>query len=157
MHVCTAVAKRELARARLLAESLAEHQPDAGFSVLVTDDVAASVRDEGFPTLRPDQIGVDCLHVLYAGCGPRTLALALRPWLLARLLDAAESGGPVVWLCPEARVYAPLEGLEGLCARHHAVATPGEERVVAVTEGPQARELLTDWVGRVCEGAARAG
>lgn len=157
MYVCTAVAKRELARARLLADSLAGHHPEARFCALVVDDVAGAVRHEDFATLRPEDLGVEGLELLYQGCGPRTLALALRPWLLARLLSDPDSGRLVVWLCPEARVYAPLDELEALCAGHGIVATSQGDRLLALAEGQPARRFIDAWAERVREGTARLG
>jgi glycosyltransferase involved in cell wall biosynthesis len=154
MEVCTALAKAELARARVLAGSLAQHEPEAGFTALIVDDVAASVEGEPFTTLRAEDVGADCLELLYRGCGPRTLALSLRPWLISHLLAQLEAAGPIVWLRPEARIYAPLGGLQELCARYGVVATPGAERLLAVADTSEARELLARWMDRVREGAA---
>jgi glycosyltransferase involved in cell wall biosynthesis len=154
MHFCTAVSMAELARARLLAESLSRHHPGAGFTVLVTDDIARSVEGEPFDALGPDELGVECLEPLSRGCGPRTLALALRPWLLSRLLEGA-APDPVVWLCPEACVYAPLDELAELSVEHETVATPGGERLLALGGGGRARSLLPDWTRRVIDGAWR--
>ncbi len=100
MEVCTAVAKGDLARARVVAESLMRHQPDARFVALVVDDLGESVSGEPYEIVRPEQLGVEGLEQLYRGCGPRTLGLALRPWLLSHLLDRA-GGSSVVWVGPE--------------------------------------------------------
>jgi glycosyltransferase involved in cell wall biosynthesis len=154
MQVCTAVAKGELARARLLADSLSRHQPDARFVGLVVDDVAAATGDEPYETLRPEQLGVEALEPLYRGCGPLTLGLALRPWLLSRLLGRADEG-PVVWLRPGTRVFGAIGELSELCTRHGVVATPRAERMIALGDGPTARELLRDWTRRVLGGVAR--
>src|SRR5215211_3124892 len=154
MHVCTAVAKADLARARLLAESLAHHQLGARFKALVVDDVANATGGEAYETLRPEQLGVEGLEQLYRGCGPRTLGLALRPWLLSHLLDA---GGdtPVVWVSPGSRAFAPIDELGELCAAHGVVVTPGADRLLAVTVGSAARGMLRDWTRRVIDGLAR--
>lgn len=154
MHVCTAVAKGELARARLLADSLARHQPDARFAALVVDDVAAATGDEHYETLRPEQLGVEGLEQLYRGSGPRTLGLALRPWLLSHLLDRG-GDAPVVWLSPGTRVFAPIDELAGLCEPGGVVASPGAERVLALADGPAARGLLRDWTRQVIDGVGR--
>jgi len=154
MHVCTAVAKGELARARLLADSLARHQPDARFAALVVDDVAAATGDEPYETLRPEQLGVEGLEQLYRGCGPRTLALALRPWLLSHLLDR---GGdtPVVWLSAGTQIFAPIDELGELCEPDGVVSSRAGERILALVDGPPARDLLRAWTRQVIDGVAR--
>ena len=154
MHVCTAVSKGELARARLLADSLAHYQPDARFIALVVDDVASATGDEPYETLRPELLGVEGLEPLYRACGPGTLGLALRPWLLSHLRERT-GDSPVVWMRPDARAFAPLDELAGLCEAHGVVATPGAERLIAIGDGQPVRELLRDWTRRVIDGLAR--
>jgi glycosyltransferase involved in cell wall biosynthesis len=154
MHVCTAVAKGELARARVLAESFARHQPDAHFVALVVDDAADAAAGEHYEVVRPEQLGVEGLEQLYRGCGPRTLGAALRPWLMTHLLERA-ARAPVVWLTPDARVYAPIDELDRLSADHGIVATHTGERLLAIGDGPAARDLLRDWTRRVIDGVAR--
>lgn len=153
MEVCTAVAKGDLARARLLADSLGRHQPDARFVALVVDDAGETVKGEPYELLRPEQLGVEGLEQLYRGCGPRTLGLALRPWLLSHVLDRAGDSS-VVWVSPEARVYAPIKELDELSARHGVVATENGAGVLALSEGPAARDLLRDWTRRVIDAVA---
>jgi glycosyltransferase involved in cell wall biosynthesis len=154
MHVCTAVTKGDLARARLLADSLAHHQPDARFIALVVDDVASATGDEPYETLRPELLGVEGLEPLYRACGPKTLGLALRPWLLSHLRERADDS-PVVWVRPDARAFAPLDELAVLCEAHGVVATPGAERLIAIGDGPPVRDQLRDWTRHVIDGLAR--
>ena len=154
MHVCTAVPKGELARARLLADSLAHHQPDARFIALVVDDVASATGDEPYETLRPELLGVEGLEPLYRVCGPKTLGLALRPWLLSYLRERA-GDSPVVWVRPDACAFASLDELAVLCEAHGVVATPGAERLIAIGDAPPVHGKLRDWTRRVIEGLAR--
>ena len=153
MHVCTAVAKGELARARVLAESLARHQPDARFVALVVDDAGEAVEGEPYEVLRPEELGVEGLEQLYRGCGPRTLGAALRPWLMTKLLGRAGES-PVVWLTPDARVYGSIDELDSLVASHGIVATESGGRLLAIGDGAPARDLLRDWTRRVIDGVA---
>ena len=153
MVVCTAVAKGDLARARVLAESLARHQPDARFVALIVDDSTGSVAGEHYEVARPEQLGAEGLELLYRGCGPRTLALALRPWLLAHLLDRS-GDSPVVWVGPEARVMASIDELGELSAEHGVVAAGDGSGVLAISDTPAARDLLRDWTRRVIDAVA---
>lgn len=153
MEVCTAVAKGDLARARVLAESLDRHQPDARFVALVVDDPGETVADEPYEVVRPEQLGVEGLEQLFRICGPRTLGLALRPWLLARLL--ARAGGPAaVWVGPETRVMAPIDELDELSESHGVVTAGDGSAVMAMSDGDESRQILRDWRRRVIGGVA---
>src|SRR5688572_2880494 len=153
MEVCTAVAKGDLARARVVAESLGRHQPDARFVALVVDDPGESVSGEPYEIVRPEQLGVESLEQLYRGCGPRTLGLALRPWLLSRLLDRA-GASTVVWVGPETRVMAPIDELDDLSAKHGVLSAGDGSGVLAISGAAPARDLLRDWTRRVIDGVA---
>ena len=154
MEVCTAVARGDVARARVLAESLGRSQPDARFAALVVDDVAESVAGEPYEVLRPEQLTVEGLEQLYRVCGPRTLGLALRPWLLAHMLDRAGESA-VVWMGPETRVMAPVDELGELAARHGVAVAGDGSALLALADGPPARDLLRDWRRRVIDGVAK--
>jgi glycosyltransferase involved in cell wall biosynthesis len=153
MEVCTAVAKGDLARARVVAESLGRHQPDARFVALVVDDPGESVSGEPYEIVRPEQLGVESLEQLYRGCGPRTLGLALRPWLLSRLLDRA-GASTLVWVGPETRVMAPIDELDDLSAKHGVLSAGDGSGVLAISGAAPARDLLRDWTRRVIDGVA---
>ena len=153
MQVCTAVAKGDLARARVLAESLGRSQPDARFAALLTDDAGESVAGELYEILRPDQLSVEGVERLYLVCGPRTLGLALRPWLLTHLLDRA-GDSPVVWVGPETRVMAPIDELAELTERHGVVVAGEGSSLLALADSDAARDLLRDWHRRVIEGVS---
>ena len=151
MQVCTAVAKGDLARARVLAESLDRHQPDARFVALVVDDVAEAIEGEHYEIVRPEQLGVEGLEQLYRGCGPRTLGLALRPWLVSRLLARGQSVG---WRGPAPRVRARGAARGALTERHGVVAAGDGSALLALSDGEGSQELLRDWRRRVIDGVA---
>ena len=61
MRACTTVSRRDLPRARVLADSFAEHHPGERLHVLVTDDRDGAVDPamEPFELCRPHELGVD--------------------------------------------------------------------------------------------------
>ena len=105
---CAAVSADQLPVARLLAADLARLHTDARLVVLVLDgDPPAG---EPFET-----IGLAALELEQPGflelmtTGPRELALALRPALMAWAV--ARGGGPAIWLEPTLRLFGPLDAL----------------------------------------------
>lgn len=113
---CTAVARNYLGYARVLADSWTRVHPGAPFSVLVLDG-----SDPELDVVAPEHLGLDPLElqVLRGIYGPLELATALKPHLLARLLDGPTDA--VVFLDPDTEVYAPLDDV-GLAAAEHGVA-----------------------------------
>lgn len=116
MAGCTAVARNYLGFARVLADSWARVHPGAPFRVLVLDG-----SDPDLDVIAPEHLGFDPveLQVLRGIYGPLELATALKPHLLARLLD--EGTDAVVFLDPDTDVYAPLADV-GVAAAEHGVA-----------------------------------
>jgi glycosyltransferase involved in cell wall biosynthesis len=91
----------------VLARRLAEVHPDWTLTVLVLDDDPPA--DEPFETAALDglELRTPGLLELTAG-GPRQLALALRPHLMATL---AARPAPVIWLDPTVRPLGRLDAL----------------------------------------------
>lgn len=113
MNACTIVVPSQLAHARVLGSSYLEHHADAAFTILLIGEppVAADAGREPFRLVTPADLEIHELDQLAAVHGPDGLRVALRPWLLRALL---EETGAVVYLDPQMRVYAPLEGLDDL-------------------------------------------
>ncbi|MGH9204084.1 MAG: hypothetical protein ACRD2A_22890, partial [Vicinamibacterales bacterium] len=62
MRACTIIARNYWAHARVLAQTLRAHHPDARLSVLVVDADAATPalgQREAFDVLTPQDIGID--------------------------------------------------------------------------------------------------
>jgi glycosyltransferase involved in cell wall biosynthesis len=108
--VGTAVAVHELALARVLAAGLERVHPDWRLTVLLLDGDPASPSGEPFDTVGLADLSAPGLGLLQAVTdGPRALATALRPALLAHLVE--RDSGPAVWLDATVRVLGPLDAL----------------------------------------------
>jgi glycosyltransferase involved in cell wall biosynthesis len=123
VQLCTIIARNYLAYARVLAESLAEHQPDGRLAVLVVDG-ADDLRgeEESFEVLSPTDIGCDEFAGMAARYELVELATALKPWLLRFLLGR---GAPsVTYLDPDIQVFDSLSRLEQLGSERGLVLIP---------------------------------
>ena len=114
MQIATIVFRRETARARVLASSLAEHAP-APLTVLMLDATSDDQwRSEPFEVLRPDHVGISDFGVLAAMLTPHDLREACKPLLISHLLER----GAVLYLGADTLVCGPLEDLDRLAAEH---------------------------------------
>jgi glycosyltransferase involved in cell wall biosynthesis len=125
MRICTIVARNYLAYARVLAESFLAQHPDGECSVLVIDDVAGEVDQaaEPFSVIHPSALGIERFEGMAAMYDVTELATAVKPWLLAHLLEQGD-GTPVAYFDPDIRFYAPVEEIEGLVVEHGLVLIP---------------------------------
>jgi hypothetical protein len=122
--VGTAVARDELALARVLAAGLGRAHPDWRLTVLLLDGDPAGLDDEPFETVGMDKLGVPDLGLLQTvASSSHALAAAVRPVLLSRLLEAADVA---IWLDSTVRVVDRLDALAG-----------GESDLVVVPLQPQ--------------------
>jgi glycosyltransferase involved in cell wall biosynthesis len=167
----------EVAGARILARTLAEHHPDWPLSVLVLPGVAPPLGDdERFAVVSPSDLAAR-REGLPAGAPPALRAALWRALLARRLLD--DGAERVLVLPPDAEVLGPLDALEGPLAEHSVVLVPrllgalpadgerpdatdllaaGEidDEVVAVRADETGRALVDWWAERVREAAADA-
>lgn len=164
MDACTIVARRELARARVLAGSYRAHHPQDAFTVLVLDGVAGADTVDGAAVIAlEDLVGPGELGMLAAGNPLAALPVAVLPRLLDRL--HGEGAGPLLYLAAGLRVLGPLNELERLAGEHELVLVSralGEtrdgvafseregggaisHRVLASSGGPSARRVLEAW------------
>src|SRR4051812_10327865 len=97
MDVCTIIAKNYLAYARVLGRSLAEHQPDARFKVLIIDDIEGYVDPAGepFDVVTIDQLDIDGFARMAVMYSVLELSTAVKPWLLRWMLANSSDGGAV--------------------------------------------------------------
>ena len=123
---CTIVARNYLPQARVLCESFRCVHPRGELYVLLIDDWEhlQSADDEAFTLLHVDGIGLDddTLHAMAAIYDVYEFATAVKPALLTHLLERC--AGPVLYLDPDIEVFAALDGLADLAARHSIVLTP---------------------------------
>lgn len=119
MAGCTTVARNYLGYARVLAESWARVHGGAPFTVLVLDG-----SDPDLDVISPEELGLDPveLELQRAMYDPLELATALKPHLLARLLDRGADA--VVFLDPDTDVYAPLCDVGRAAAEHGVALSP---------------------------------
>jgi len=125
----TVIAKNYLPFARVLAGSLRAHHPDCELIVALSDDVGGEFDPDGEPfrLLLPADLSVPELRDLAFRTTRREFAIALKPYLLERLV--AEHGS-ALFLDPDMVVLGDLSGLLERVGRHaltlvpHAVAPP---------------------------------
>jgi len=124
LNVCTIIAKNYVAQARVLARSLAEHQPEARLWTLIIDDFSGFIDpgQEPFEVLTPAGVGCDPFTHMALRYSVLELSTAVKPWLLRHLM--AETGGPVTYLDPDIKIYGSLKRLDELAARHGVVLIP---------------------------------
>lgn len=170
--VCTIIARNYLAQALILGRSLAEHHPGSRLRVLVID-AEAGVPDTGdapVDILAPaDIMSREEFDVMAGMYDIVELATAVKPWLLATLVDG--TGGPVLYLDPDIKVYKPLDVLiaaaddPGVVLTPHLDVPPGRADGRTETEdivlsagihnlgfcgvGPRGRGLLDWWQARL--------
>lgn len=125
MQFCTVVARNYLAYARVVAGSLTRHHPDARLVALVLDDEDREIdaNREPFDVLHPSDLDLHPLefHRMAAIYDVLELATAIKPWLMARLLERDET---VCYLDPDIEVFQPLDEFEWLARRSSIVLTP---------------------------------
>src|SRR5262245_9233392 len=88
MDVCTIIASNYVAFARVLADSLREHHPEARCFVLVVDDFERRIDPaaEAFELLTPADLGIEHFERMAALYSVLELSTAVKPWLLRHLL-----------------------------------------------------------------------
>ena len=140
MDVCTIIAKNYVAHARVLARSLAEHNPGSRLWTLIIDDFEGYVDParEPFEVLAATEIGCDPFIEMALGYSVLELSTAVKPWLLRHLM--AQTGGPVTYLDPDIKVYGSLSPLDELAARHGVVLIPHNSEPIP-TDGRKPTQL----------------
>src|SRR6201996_49172 len=124
LNVCTIIAKNYLAHARVLARSLKASAPEAKLWTLIIDDFERYIdpEREPFEVLTPSDVGCEQFTRMALRYSVLELSTAVKPWLLRHLM--AQTGGPVTYLDPDIKVFAPLRRLDELAERHGLVLTP---------------------------------
>lgn len=122
-QVCTIITRSYLAQARVLYDSFRRFHPDIPFTALMFDARRGEV-NEPFNTLYLEDIGLPVgeearMPMLY---NVTELATALKPWLFRRVLSAEKT--ELLYFDPDIEVFAPLDRLAELAAKHCLVMTP---------------------------------
>lgn len=125
-RVFTIIARNYLAHARVLAASLARHNPGARLHALVLDDPNGSVASEALlEIIHPDELPWDspsAFHTMAAIYDVTELATAVKPWVFQYLFD--RGAGAAIYLDPDIEVFDSLAPLEPLMREHGIVLTP---------------------------------
>jgi glycosyltransferase involved in cell wall biosynthesis len=141
LTVCTIIAKNYLAQARVLAESLAKHDPGVRFFVLLTDHVDGCFDPQAEPfTVVP----IDALPIpdLPRFCFQYTileLNTAVKPYFLEYLF-AQHAAQKLVYLDPDIMIFNSLQPIAELLDRHAIVLTP--HLTEAVADGCNPSEII---------------
>jgi glycosyltransferase involved in cell wall biosynthesis len=125
MHFCTIVARNYVAAARVLARSLAEHNPGAVCWTLVIDDLEHEVREDEQPfrVLAPEELRIERWDAMTAGYSVLELSTAVKPWLLRHLLHERDVKR-IVYLDPDIQVFDSLAEIDELLGSHPVVVNP---------------------------------
>lgn len=126
VRTCTIAATNYLGRVRVLAESVLRNGCSEGLSVFLIDDPDATTPTEGepFSLLRLDDLPLDRswfgqMTIYYS---VTELATAVKPWVLAGLIDgAAGPAAAVAYLDPDTELFAPLDDIWEACADNDSV------------------------------------
>jgi glycosyltransferase involved in cell wall biosynthesis/GT2 family glycosyltransferase len=124
--VFTIVARNYLAHARVLAASLARHNPNVRLRVVVLDDPHHSIHSEpSFEIIHADELPFDPpseLYTMAAIYDVTELATAVKPWAFEHLF--ARGAAVAIYLDPDIEVFESLGPLGALTLEHGMVLTP---------------------------------
>ncbi|HEX2831481.1 MAG TPA: glycosyltransferase [Thermoanaerobaculia bacterium] len=143
--VFTIIARNYLAHARVLAASLARHNPAARLHVLLLDDPERSIPPEpSFELIHPDELPFDPpseFYTMAAIYDVTELATAVKPWVFEHLF--ARGAAVAIYLDPDIEVFDSLGPLEPLAREHGIVLTPHlTEPLPRDDKRPDERDLL---------------
>lgn len=143
--VFTIIARNYLPFARVLAASLARHNPAVRLHVVVLDDAQRSITpDESFEIIHAEDLPFDPrsdFYTMAATYDVTELATAVKPWAFEALF--ARGASAVLYLDPDIEVFGSLGPLEALARRHGMVVTPHiTEPLPRDGKRPDERDLL---------------
>lgn len=162
MHACTIVARNYLAQAQVLVDSFRKFHPDGSFHVLLIDDPATErPHVEGAEVVMLDEIGLQSSDLLRMTIAYEVieLATAVKPWMLASLLDRGFDHA--VYFDPDISIERRLEELPELARQHSIVLTPHVTEPMPRDNGqPSEQQILLTGafnLGFIAVGATDAG
>jgi glycosyltransferase involved in cell wall biosynthesis len=125
-QVFTIIARNYLAHARVLAASLARHNPNSRLQVVVLDDPHHCISSENaFDIIHIDEVPFDPpsdLYTMAATYDVTELATAVKPWAFEHLF--ARGVSVAIYLDPDIEVFDSLGPLEPLARAHGMILTP---------------------------------
>jgi glycosyltransferase involved in cell wall biosynthesis/GT2 family glycosyltransferase len=125
-QVFTIIARNYLAYARVLAASLARHNPGIRLHVIVLDDPDRTISaGPAFDIIHADELPFDPpsdFHTMAAIYDVTELATALKPWMFEHLFSRGASAA--IYLDPDIEVFDSLGPLEPLTREHGMLLTP---------------------------------
>lgn len=141
----TIVARNYLAYARVLAASLARHNPQARLTVVILDDAEhLTPREPAFDLVHADDLPFDPpsdFATMAATYDVTELATAIKPWVFEHLF--ARGAEVAIYLDPDIEVFGSLGALEPLARAHGIVLTPHvTEPLPQDGKRPDERDLL---------------
>jgi GT2 family glycosyltransferase len=144
-RVFTIIARNYLAYARVLAASLARHNPATRLHVVILDDPDRSIPPEpSFDIIRVDELPFDPpsdLYTMAAIYDVTELATAVKPWVFEHFFDRGAS--VAIHLDPDIEVFDSLGSLEPLTREHGMILTPHvTEPLPQDGKHPDERDLL---------------
>jgi glycosyltransferase involved in cell wall biosynthesis len=124
MRIATIIARRELARARTLAGSLARHTPHAELIAFVLDSQPEDgSEEEPFELLSAADLGLDSFAVLAGRLTLPELREAVKPLLVRRLLER-DPATALLYLDADSYASASIAELEPLADEHGLLIWP---------------------------------
>jgi len=144
-RVFTIIARNYLAYARVLAASLARHNPAARLHVFILDDPERTISAEpAFEIIRADELPFEPpseLRTMAAIYDVTELATAVKPWVFEHLFDRGAS--VAIYLDPDIEVFDSLGPLESLTLERGMLLTPHvTEPLPQDGKRPDERDLL---------------
>jgi glycosyltransferase involved in cell wall biosynthesis len=144
-RVFTIIARNYLAHARVLAASLARHNPHARLQVVILDDSDRTIASElSFDVLHADELPFEStsdFFTMAAMYDVTELATAVKPWAFEHLF--ARGASVAIYLDPDIEVFDSLGPLEPLAREHGIVLTPHvTEPLPRDGKRPDERDLL---------------
>jgi glycosyltransferase involved in cell wall biosynthesis len=148
-QVFTIIARNYLPRARVLAASLARHNPGVRLHVVVLDDAERAIpSDDTFEITHAADLPFDPpsdFFIMAAIYDVTELATAVKPWAFEHLF--ARGASVVIYLDPDIEVFDSLGPLEALALEHGMVVTPHiTEPLPRDGKHPNERDLLQSGV-----------
>jgi glycosyltransferase involved in cell wall biosynthesis/GT2 family glycosyltransferase len=144
-RVFTIVARNYLAYARVLAASLARHNPATRLHVFIVDDREGRIAPEpSFEIIRLDELEFDPpsdFYTMAATYDVTEMATAVKPWVFAHLFE--RGAAVVIYLDPDIEVFDSLGPLEPLTREHGMLLTPHlTEALPRDGKRPDERDLM---------------